>query len=307
MVLTTPPEYSVAENLPGSVEIFAKAMGMTEAEMFKQMEAGKVLAEDVLPKVAKEYARAAREGGALDAAMKKNRSELNRLMNALTSIKNIIYTGGFGTGLNFAFTGMSNFLESTQDVAKVLGQVLKGALIGLTLPFEILGVFLDELSDLFGIANSDTLAYTATIVGMTVAFVGLYKILRLVVGAFLALKTAKSFIQTLLPSAAAGGAGAAGGAAAAGAGASRFLPAAMAATGTYNLATAAAGGIGLEGMLHSMNAKMENLVRYGSFSRPQKVDVNVNVNDGKVKELITAEVQQSNTENLNSILSSGTR
>lgn len=123
-------------------------MGKTESEMFKLMEQGKVMAADVMPAVAKEFARTAREGGALAAAQIKVNSEYQRFLNGLTMIKDEIFKGGFGEGMAMIFKQTSLMMKEMKPLATFMGGALKGALTVVTGAFKLLAVPIDIVSNL---------------------------------------------------------------------------------------------------------------------------------------------------------------
>jgi hypothetical protein len=144
-----------------AIEIFAKAMNMSEAEMFKQMEQGKILAEDVLPKVAKEYARVARQNGALESAQQKVNSQFQRFLNALTMAKVNFFEGGFGEGMAKSFNIMAEFLKTT-DV-RAFGAAFGGMISGITYGLDVLlspvKVLINAFSMLFGTDGAKMAGY----------------------------------------------------------------------------------------------------------------------------------------------------
>lgn len=99
---------------------------MSEKEMFKQMEMGKLLAEDVLPKVAKEYARVARENGALDAAVTKVNSQYQRFLSAVTRLKVELFEGGFGQAMGDTFGKLSEFINDNKSSLIAFGNIAVG-------------------------------------------------------------------------------------------------------------------------------------------------------------------------------------
>lgn len=185
----------LAENIPGSVQIFAKALNMSEAEMFKQMEMGKILSADIMPAVAKEFARSAREGGALEAATKKTRAELNRFKNALIEVQNAIFTGGMGEGLAGFFKLTSALLKDIKPLATYIGKVLKWAFLGFAQALNIVAAPLRLASNLFSLLDENAKEFVAggsilaaagawiylskAIRGVTIAQLGLIKSSRL--------------------------------------------------------------------------------------------------------------------------------
>lgn len=82
----------LGERLPGAFQIAAKAMNVTTGELQKMLENGQVVAEDFLPKFA--AALQASVNGALPAAERSSRANLQRLENALTEFKLRIANSG---------------------------------------------------------------------------------------------------------------------------------------------------------------------------------------------------------------------
>lgn len=75
----------LGEHLPGAFQIAAKAMGMTTAELDKFMADGKLLAEDLLPKMAQ--ALEERYGKAAESAADTVQGAINRMSTAWTDFK----------------------------------------------------------------------------------------------------------------------------------------------------------------------------------------------------------------------------
>jgi len=99
--------------LPGAFQIAAKAMHMTTAEFTKQVEAGKVLASDFLPKFAD--AMKTQFAGAIPNAVLSTTSKITDMKNTFTELKDKI------------FTDLEPAIKSSIDSLKSLGQSLKGA------------------------------------------------------------------------------------------------------------------------------------------------------------------------------------
>lgn len=136
----------MGEALGGSVQAMMRAAGFEdEKTFFKAVEAGQIMAEDVLPKFGKELSKMAREGGALDAVTKKTRAEMNRFFNTLTMGKDTIFQSGMGAGLAYMFGELSDVLKDNKESFQAFGAAFKGvtytlvtALKILIAPFEIL-------------------------------------------------------------------------------------------------------------------------------------------------------------------------
>lgn len=71
----------LAERIPDAIQIMARALKISTAELDKQMAAGTLLAEDVLPKFAAELRKTA--AGGLEAAKASPAAEFERLKNAI--------------------------------------------------------------------------------------------------------------------------------------------------------------------------------------------------------------------------------
>jgi hypothetical protein len=144
-----------------AIEIFATAIGKSEAEMFKMMEQGKLLAEDVLPAVGREFSRVAKQNGALAAAQKKTNSEYQRFLNALAMAKIQFFEGGFGEGMTTAFKTMAEFLKTT-DV-RAFGAAFGGMIAGVTMGLDVLlspvKVLINAFSMLFGTDGAKMAGY----------------------------------------------------------------------------------------------------------------------------------------------------
>lgn len=274
-------------------------MGITEKELFKQMEAGTVMAAEVLPKLAKEYRKAAMANGAFGAASKKTRAELNRFMTQLSLIKNEIFTGGFGEGLSYMFKGMADLLKSSRALATMFGVFLKSAIGTLTVPFQILGVLLKHTTEAFDLGEGSAARFLIKLAGVAAAIWSIVKAYKMLKGVFDIGKGAMDMVK----GAKGGGAAVAGGA--------------MSGLGKANIiGTLATAGYGIYDYLANTvprglqtGGREMELIRSGAMSGKFRSaqQIEVLVRDGKVEGLIEARVVQSNTENLNSLMASGTK
>lgn len=172
-----------------AVEIFATAMGMSEAAMFKQMEQGKLLAEDVLPKVAKEYARVARENGALEKAQEKVNSQYQRFLNALTDAKISFFEGGFGKSMASIFQTLAGVIRSVNWAD--FGALIGGSLQAITDAINVLTLPLRGLINLFGLMFGENgakfVGYAAGLALVTTKILSMTRAVMLLVGASRAL------------------------------------------------------------------------------------------------------------------------
>lgn len=79
----------LGERLPGAVKLAAEALGLTRQELFKSIEAGEIMAEDLLPKLGKalrgEFGEAAKEaaGDSAQAQVNRLKNEWNDFLNKI--------------------------------------------------------------------------------------------------------------------------------------------------------------------------------------------------------------------------------
>ncbi|HIE4608823.1 tape measure protein [Klebsiella aerogenes] len=120
----------LAEALPGAVRLFLKALNqmkgttnLTEKDLFDLMQQGKLFSKDILPEVAKQMKAAARNGGALDKAMKSNRASWQRLQTSMQNAMNIFFTSGFGNSLTSAFDAISTAVNGSGGAFEMFGHI----------------------------------------------------------------------------------------------------------------------------------------------------------------------------------------
>lgn len=120
----------LSEALPGSVGLFVKALNdmkgvtnLTEQDLFGLMQDGKLFAKDILPYVAKQMKEAARQGGALDQAIKSNRASWQRLQTSMQNAMNVFFTSGFGNELTSAFDAISAAVNGSGGAFEMFGHI----------------------------------------------------------------------------------------------------------------------------------------------------------------------------------------
>ncbi len=136
------------------MQVFAKALGLTEAELFKQMETGKVLAAETLPKVAKAYREAAKEGGAYELALKGLRVAEGRMLTDAQRAGKNIFQGGFSEGMAKMYESITDMLKSSEPqlkkLGKVFGMVFEAIAKAIDIVTPVLKLFIDNLGVLVG-------------------------------------------------------------------------------------------------------------------------------------------------------------
>lgn len=125
----------LGERLPGAFSIAAKVMKMTTKELGEQLKAGNVLAKDMIPKLAKEYARLVKDTGALAKSIKSTGFVVNRFTEEWNKMLDRLGQGEAGKALRDL---VIFFTESFQGMGEQ-GSVLSKVLAGLAISFEIVG------------------------------------------------------------------------------------------------------------------------------------------------------------------------
>lgn len=117
----------LGERIPGAFQIAARAMGVTTAELGKMLEGGKVMAADLLPKLADELRKTF--GPGLVNAVNSAQANLNRLRNAVDQVKGAVGEG-FLAGFLAGFTDLKEALsaEELKAAARDLGESIGKAL-----------------------------------------------------------------------------------------------------------------------------------------------------------------------------------
>ena len=233
----------LAEQAPGVMNAFMLAAreafnddSIDIKKLFKLMEDGKLLSEDIMGLVSKYMAQAARKGGALEKMLNSNGVAMRRLQQTWTSFQNEIFMGGFGEALTRTFNILAFSLKNNEQLAKSLGGVFGGLVDGFIYfygtihDYSILAwhaintEFLTPLKEAIPILNEVGAKDAAWLAGWIVA-AGIFKNIAGFLGSIVA---ALIKIPKLLPAAlpgveaatagAAGGAGVGAGTAAAGVG-----------------------------------------------------------------------------------------
>ena len=99
----------LGERIPGAFSIAAKAMGLTEKELNKQLELGNVLAEDMLPKLAAELRTTF--GATAAKGPETLNGKINTLKNTVFAFQRQILEDGGADFLKDVFTGAATGVE----------------------------------------------------------------------------------------------------------------------------------------------------------------------------------------------------
>jgi tape measure domain-containing protein len=115
----------LAEALPGSISVAARAMGVTTQELGKMMQAGEVMAEDLLPKFAQQLSAETAMG--VSGSARSAQTAINKLNNEIT-----LFQQGYGNttipirvvGLNIATKGIQILRENVVALSVVFTALL---------------------------------------------------------------------------------------------------------------------------------------------------------------------------------------
>ncbi|MGV2687603.1 tape measure protein [Citrobacter braakii] len=113
----------LAEALPGATQAFAKALGLTEKQLFDKMKNGDVKASDALPKFAKELGSQINSRGGWKAIQDSTQTMLGNLKNTWNNSLTDIFKGS-ENGLQDFTRSLTNLLNSLGGSGKSLGESL---------------------------------------------------------------------------------------------------------------------------------------------------------------------------------------
>lgn len=140
--------------MPGAVQVFSRALNVSEAELFKLMEQGKLLSADVLPKVAKEFRKSALEGGAFDKALQGLRVTEGQFITGAQRAGDTIFKSGFSEGLSELYKTMSEIFKDAgpqlEKIGDIFGKVFKGIAYVMKLLEPPLKLLINNFEILFG-------------------------------------------------------------------------------------------------------------------------------------------------------------
>lgn len=113
----------LSEALPGATQAFAKALGLTEKQLFDKMKNGDVKASDALPKFAKELGSQIDSRGGWKAIQDSTQTMLGNLKNTWNNSLTDIFRGS-ENGLQDFTRSLTNLLNALGGSGKSLGESL---------------------------------------------------------------------------------------------------------------------------------------------------------------------------------------
>jgi tape measure domain-containing protein len=152
----------LGENLPGSVQLFAEALGVSTRAMEKMMKSGQVLSADVLPKVAELLNK--KYGEALVASLESVVAQVNRLSNTWTFLMKAMgegdITGVFGgvaQGLKAiadALANSSGLEQFARQLGDLIGLIANSVLTQIAQVIQVLNTLINVFYSVAGAINS---------------------------------------------------------------------------------------------------------------------------------------------------------
>lgn len=120
----------LGDRLAGAVQLFADAIGKTPQELDKMMQDGKLLAQDVLPKVSERMAELVKQAGGMNAVSKQTATSMGQA-KAMWNNTLVALFNGSSEGISQLSNSVAMFLQgsmgTTQALGLVIGNLLKGA------------------------------------------------------------------------------------------------------------------------------------------------------------------------------------
>ena len=127
----------IAESMPGAKQAFLKAwqaatgnMNLTQGMFDKDMAAGLITTEKIMPHLGKAFADMARKGDALNFAVKGINASYNRMINQWNLFKNKIFESKLGDAMTRSFTLAADAMEDMSAAGGHLGEILGGMMDG---------------------------------------------------------------------------------------------------------------------------------------------------------------------------------
>ncbi|WP_434406049.1 tape measure protein [Shigella sonnei] len=111
----------LSEALPGATQAFAKALGLTEKQLFDKMKNGDVKTSDALPKFAKELGSQIDSRGGWKAIQDSTQTMLGNLKNTWNNSLTDIFKGS-ENGLQDFTRSLTNLLNALGGTGKTLGE-----------------------------------------------------------------------------------------------------------------------------------------------------------------------------------------
>lgn len=143
----------LGDRLAGAVQLFADAIGKTPQELDKLMKDGKLLAQDVLPKVSEKMAELVKQAGGMNAVSKQTATSMGQAKamwdNTLVALFN-----GSSEGISQLSNSVAMFLQGSMGTTEALGLVIGNLLKGASNLLDFVTDFMYRVSALYYYARA---------------------------------------------------------------------------------------------------------------------------------------------------------
>lgn len=119
----------LGDRLAGAVQLFADAIGKTPQELDKMMKDGKLLAEDVLPKVSEKMAELVQAAGGMNAVSKQTATSMGQAKAMWDNMLVALFNNS-SEGISQLSQSIAMFLQGSMGTAEALGTVIGNLLKG---------------------------------------------------------------------------------------------------------------------------------------------------------------------------------
>ncbi|HGZ0872049.1 TPA: tape measure protein [Escherichia coli O25b:H4-ST131] len=143
----------LGDRLAGAVQLFADAIGKTPQELDKMMQDGKLLAQDVLPKVSERMAELVKQAGGMNAVSKQTATSMGQAKamwdNTLVALFN-----NSSDGISQLSNSVAMFLQGSMGTTEALGVVIGNLLKGASNLLDFVTDFMYRVSALYYYARA---------------------------------------------------------------------------------------------------------------------------------------------------------
>lgn len=143
----------LGDRLAGAVQLFADAIGKTPQELDKLMQDGKLLAQDVLPKVSEKMAELVQKAGGMNAVSKQTATSMGQAKamwdNTLVALFN-----NSSEGISQLSNSVAMFLQGSMGTTEALGVVIGNLLKGASNLLDFVTDFMYRVSALYYYARA---------------------------------------------------------------------------------------------------------------------------------------------------------
>lgn len=143
----------LGDRLAGALQLFADAIGKTPQELDKLMKDGKLLAQDVLPKVSERMAELVKQAGGMNAVSKQTATSMGQAKamwdNTLVALFN-----NSSEGISQLSNSVAMFLQGSMGTTEALGVVIGNLLKGASNLLDFVTDFMYRVSGLYYYARA---------------------------------------------------------------------------------------------------------------------------------------------------------